>query len=83
MVQTAILQSYITKIRRNFDLLESLTVDRRVKIGWINIIGNALHTVFGIMDSSDKEYYSEIITQLLAPHFESRWFPGNSVIRTV
>ena len=64
LVQMATLQTYITKIRGNLDLLESLTVDRRVKRGRINIIGNALHTVFGIMDSSDEEYYNEIITQL-------------------
>jgi len=64
LVQIPTLQAYITKIRGNLDLLESLTVDRRVKRGWINIVGNALHTVFGIMDSSDEEYYNEIITQL-------------------
>ena len=58
LIQRATLQAYITKIRGNLDLLESLTVDRRVKRGWINVVGNALHTVFEIMDSSDEEYYS-------------------------
>lgn len=58
------LQAYLNQISNNLNQIENFYSKRLRKRGWFDFIGTGLHTLFGVMDSNDEDYYNDLIGQL-------------------
>lgn len=63
-VHALTLQNYLDKITESMKEIEKLVSPKRIKRGWFDIIGTAFHTLFGVMDANDEDYYNSLIDQL-------------------
>lgn len=58
------LQAYLNQINNNLNQINNLYSKRFRKRGWFDFVGTGLHTLFGVMDSNDEQYYNDLVSQL-------------------